>query len=272
MKKRCFTLAIGLSIINFSASILYSAPVTNGLVAYWQFEQNTIDSSGRGHSGTLYGNAGYTATSAPNLGYSLHLDGNYDYMSVADHSDFDFTSTNSFSVTMWINPTAVNVGWKMLFNKWVWGVGSQRAYDFRLENDDLFLSVNSSWSTIPSTVIAGQWQQVAFTYDNTYVKAYLNGTYQGQWERSGPLESNDTHLLIGAANYNTINSVYELWHYDGFMDEIKFFSRALSNSEINQEYNYVLNELGADSNTVPEPLTVISLMFSLIAFIRKLKR
>ena len=243
---------------------VFAGPVTDGMVAYWQFDGSADDSSGRGNNGTLQGDASFIALT-PSFNQSLYLDGSGDYVIVADDDDLDFTT--AFSATLWINPSTVSDGWKMLFSKWLWGGGTSRNYDFRLSNDDIFVGVNQSWDTIPADVQLDEWQQIGFTYDNSVVKVYYNGAYLGQWSRSGPLGVNSTHFLIGATPYRDPDSVYTSWHYYGYMDEFKLFNRTLTDTEIAQEYNYVLQ--ATEEPAIPEPSGCILLTVSIIALIKK---
>ena len=250
----------------FVNTSVYALGLTDGMVAYWQFEGNANDSSAIGNDGVIHGDTMFVETN-PLLGQSVYMDGNGDYITVADHDSLDFTT--AFSSTMWINPSTVNSGWKMLYGKWLWNGGSERNYDFRLDGEDIFVGLNGSWSTLQADVQVNTWQQVAFSYDGNIVKVYLDGEYIGQWQRSGPLSPNDTHLVIGAIPYREINSVYSNWHYYGYMDEFKLFNRALSDEEILQEYNYVLYGDNQQPAAVPEPTGIVLLSLGVISLIRK---
>ena len=250
----------------FVNTSLYALGITDGMVAYWQFEGNANDSSAIGNDGVIYGDTTFVNTN-PLLGQSVYMDGSGDYITVADDDSLDFTT--AFSATMWINPSTVDSGWKMLFGKWLWNGGTARNYDFRLSNDDIFVGLNQSWSTISADVQLNEWQQVAFSYDGNIIKVYLNGEYIGEWQRTGPLGVNETHLVIGGIPYRTDDSVYSGWHYYGYMDEFKLFNRALSEDEILQEYNYIANGEGEEPAAVPEPAGIVLLSLGLVSLIKR---
>jgi hypothetical protein len=71
------------------------------------------------------------------------------------------------------------------------------------------------------------------TYDGSNLRAYLNGTLQ--WTTSDtitPITSGKT-VLIGNGTANGASTA----PFDGAMDDVRFYNRALSASEIKQLYN-----------------------------------
>ncbi len=257
---------ISLILMAIFSEAVYAGSVTNGMVAYWQFNGSAVDQSGTSNDGTLMGDATYVSTT-PSLDQSLYLDGDEDYIRVSDSDSLDFTT--AFSATMWINPDSVSSTWQVLFSKWLWDGGSERNYCMRLTSDDIYVQINETWTTIPASIVAGQWQQLAFTYDNSVLKIYYNGVYLDQWAASGPMEATQTHFLIGATPYTTYDSVAGGRYFNGYMDEFKLFNRTLSDTEVLQEYNYVLNELGQEPVAVPEPTGILLLTLSLLPLLKK---
>jgi len=98
---------------------------------------------------------------------------------------------------------------------------------------------NSSTERIVSTSTfpAGQWYQVAATYDGTTFKLYVNGVLEGTmaltktivYDASIPWTIGST-----AAPFRNLGAPRT---FNGVIDEVEFFNRALSQAEIQAIYN-----------------------------------
>src|ERR1700720_225501 len=74
--------------------------VTNGLVAYYQFDGNLDDATGNGNNGMWVGNTNYE----PGIvGAALRLDGS-SYVQVPDELALNFAAGSNFSISVWIQP------------------------------------------------------------------------------------------------------------------------------------------------------------------------
>ncbi len=77
-----------------------------------------------------------------------------------------------------------------------------------------------------ATVSTGVWQHVAFTYQDGFVRMYLNGTEAG----SGKIALNDDKNLPITIGGRADNE----WSYRGSVDEVKTWSRVLAAEEVKQ--------------------------------------
>jgi hypothetical protein len=100
MKKLLLALSI---IINLFSNSLYSQIPTNGLVGYWPFSGNAIDSSGNNLNGTVV-NAVLTEDRFGNPSSAYSFDGDGDYILVNDDDLLSFPN-NEFTFSFWVNPT-----------------------------------------------------------------------------------------------------------------------------------------------------------------------
>jgi len=71
-----------------------------------------------------------------------------------------------------------------------------------------------------------QWHHVCITYDSTTLKLYVDGVEDGS--RTIVAESETSGFRLGA--HKSPSSAYEYW--DGFIDEVRIYERALSGSEV----------------------------------------
>ena len=79
-----------------------------------------------------------------------------------------------------------------------------------------------NWSIAP-----GFWHHVAVTWDGERLRAYINCDLAAEAEVAGPIMPRDRNLVIG--NYSGRKDAYA---FEGAIDELKVFDRALSEDEI----------------------------------------
>ncbi len=81
-------------------------------------------------------------------------------------------------------------------------------------------------------IIVGNWYHIACTYDGTSVSIYVDGELQNSVSLSGLLQVPSQHILAGA-NPTSPPSGF----FNGAIDDIRIWNRALSASEI-QDLQY----------------------------------
>jgi hypothetical protein len=90
-----------------------------GLVAYWPLtDGSALDQSGKGHTLTVTGALTANATDPSGTANKVHQFTGSEYLSVADHNDFDF-GTGEFTISLWANGLG-NIGadgFRSLINK-----------------------------------------------------------------------------------------------------------------------------------------------------------
>jgi hypothetical protein len=223
-----------------------------GLVGIWHFDEGTgtkaYDSSAFKNNGTLYNSPTWTTGK---FGNALKFDGLDDFVNVSDSPSLD---VSNITIAVWIYP----YNWDGIEGG-DYGriVDKNNAYLFFLARDGgknrlSFYYVNSSgvsnqsWSNTNSIQL-NKWQHVAVTYDGQYTKFYVNGNLSGTqlMKSTGPIIKTKLGLYIGN-NYNHDRE------FNGTIDEIKIWNRALTADEIRAEY-------GVQTTTIISTTTVTSL-------------
>ncbi|PIV54789.1 hypothetical protein COY52_13015 [Candidatus Desantisbacteria bacterium CG_4_10_14_0_8_um_filter_48_22] len=84
--------------------------------------------------------------------------------------------------------------------------------------------------TSAGSVLAGAWYHMAGTYDGSRVRTYINGIEKGtSGVTSGSIDNNSGPLYIG-------KDVDGSGAFDGIIDDVKIYNRALSDTEIKATY------------------------------------
>lgn len=211
-----------------SAQVCVEPP--DGLVSWWPGDGTTEDLAG-GHDGTLLNGAFF----APGMsGSAFGFDGVDDIVDVWGFPDI----TSALTVEAWVNPADYGCpfpGGRRIVNKlstslrgWNLDVFCTNAR-LRAELFDPSGATNSVSSTIP--IPAGVFSHVAFSWDGSSLKLYINGAVNNTAVTSiASIAANTEPLRIGRWLFaeNT---------FKGRIDEPTVFDRALSASEIRGIYN-----------------------------------
>lgn len=208
-------------------------PVPSGITAWWRAEDNAADSVNN-NNGTFFG----TAYTNGEVGQAFNFEGinfGVGYVQVPDSGTLHFT--NTMTVECWIN-----VGNYSAPFTYSYGLVSKDAFTLDLNTSTQVprFNVASSNNTASIQVLganpvpANQWVHLAATVDGTNVNLYVNGALAGSvpWTQ-GIFPSTDP-LTIGA---EAINPIAVESVFNGQVDEVSLYDRALTPDEIAAIYN-----------------------------------
>jgi hypothetical protein len=170
---------------------------------------------------------------APNISSgnrSLLLDGAGDYLRV-NHAP-ELNPASAITIEAWVNPDTVSGCHTVL------GKDYTQAYWLGICNGKIRFYPHGATSSVDgiASIPAGAWTHVAVTYDGTTRRYYINGALDlNSTINPGPLTASTDDLAIGA-DLGT-GTLYE---WDGALDEVHLWNRALTQSEIQtNRYNDV---------------------------------
>jgi hypothetical protein len=209
--------------------------LTNGLVAYYPFNENANDASGNGNNGTVNGST-LTADrfGIPNSAYSF--DGVSAQINVPN-SSYISSPTNAVTVAAWILPRAYED------NKLCVSKGSHVNY-FQRSYDIYGPWADGNWRATVSTptgevfvvssqkAILGEWSHVLMSYDGTAAKLYINGELSGTQPASGTINEPTEALTIGSQIFYAPS---DYW-FNGGIDDIRIYNRSFAVNEVQQLY------------------------------------
>jgi hypothetical protein len=201
-------------------------------VGYWPFDGDVADASGMGHHGSLVESPTFSTDAAPSGGAntsSIVLDGDGDYVSVADDAALD--GADGVTIAMWFKPRTSFPGfvgnggndWATLIQKGdAWG-----SEDYLLSLGAYFyVFARGKGVHVPALddaiLTAGSWTHVAAVLDphGGYAKIFINGVLDHRVDGIALPMSNTDALRIGGGNL------------DGKIDEVRLYTRPLADEEV----------------------------------------
>lgn len=196
-------------------------PPPPGLVAWWPGDGNANDLIGT-NNGQLLGNA--TASGSGIVGQAFSLDGVNAAVNVGTNSFFDLSGgLADFTIEAWVKPAAMpsfSTGFASKsvgdFDGWVFGIFS---------GGNLLFSGAGNWfvGSGPGVVAAGAWSHVAVTHTAGTYTLYCNGNQVGSGG-GGTWTGSTAPLRFGVDPPQQ--------NYNGLLDELSIYSRALSSNEV----------------------------------------
>lgn len=174
---------------------------------------------------------------------SLVLDGRGNYHEISDHNDLDFNG--AMTIEAWIRPNCTDQG-TIVSKQWCKG---QFAYSLNIANGKIRWAVSSAGTCSNNAILETNTVQlypdvfthIAITHTNSAAKIFVNGqevntTYiSGSFQR--PMNSNEP-FRIGA--YKGLSGAVGSY-YSGLIDELRFWKKEQTATEIQQGMNTALN-------------------------------
>lgn len=247
---RKFSVLLAATAFCLSGSV-QSANLNTGLVAHYEFDGNAKDSSRKGNSGTLHGGIVSTTDRDGNANAALQFNGTDAYVSVADSPSLN--PTNQITIAYWIRVDNINAVWTPIVYKGTSSAGCYvgRQYTVWLNNAPFFHSASagdggcSAYLDGKNTSVLNKWTHVALTIDRKTSKKstfYVNGNLQAQAD--DPYSSFNVttgELLIG----RTVEGASNFSPFEGALDDLRIYNRALSKAEVQRLYRTSLQVSGS---------------------------
>ncbi|MDR1959267.1 MAG: hypothetical protein LBQ54_09550 [Planctomycetaceae bacterium] len=239
------------------AGLVQAAAAEDGLIARWSFDD--------GHTGTAQNIAAdkYHAVLSQNFpvtdgvfAKAVKLSGQY---RIEIPADFVPPGLKQLTFSAWVAPEDLKNNVEILRKEDAGRHGENRLL-FAFQNSGKFLTLGLNTGgnyaecdavIAPEELLDGQWHFVAGTFDGKTMHVYLDGSEIGSCERQGPLNTAQDFApiaigrdSIASSNYDTLESVTvnapgfigsssgNGEFYQGRLDDVRFYSRALTAKEI----------------------------------------
>jgi hypothetical protein len=238
-----------------SATTLSKPPNNLGLVGYWSFNEGTsttaTDFSGNRNTGTLTTNGGSLPTwTNGKLGKALSI-ASVDQSYVNVSSNNTLTISGSHTISAWVRPTAIPSSGEFSTIAGKYGTLNNVNYALFLDNAALsagdgigfiFYNDGTCWAKFSSTPQIGRWYHLVGVFDTnaTTMTLYVNGVQQAQ-SGTCSLPTGTGEFWIGRDRGTSLG------YWDGTIDEVRVYNRALSASEVAKLYQSGALKINASS-------------------------
>ena len=213
--------------------------VDDRLVAYWKLDGNAVDFAG-GYNGTIYG----ATTTAGQVGDALNFDGQDDYVALPDNEPV-WLPQNNFTLSVWV---------------YFAGDFTSPEKILDLNHDDSSISSNelgcfigregskfNFWMTTATNpdedlnsnqeLVGNKWYHLVAIRNGTTQSMYIDGEFEKSRTCSAdPIDFvggyDDDKVNIGMSTHNNVGIQY----FDGLIDEVAIYDRAVSDLEIEGMY------------------------------------
>lgn len=173
----------------------------------------------------------------------MMFSGDTDYVFVGTSAS-TYNNLNQITLESWCYPMRSS-SYEYLFSNDRDCCGVYNGYSLRIQNGmpnfQIWNSATSASTSVASSssVSLNNWYHICATYDMNQLKIYVNGVLMGITNSTlGIGTPSSFDLKIGAMG---LSSIYE---YQGYIDVSKIYNRALSLSEVQQNYNALKSRFG----------------------------
>lgn len=204
---------------------------TDGLVGWWKFDETSgtvaYDSSGNGNNGNLTNGPTWTTGK---IGGALSFDGVNDYVDLEVGTKLSQKSL--ISVSLWIKPVeykyAVLINQKKA-NSFGW------AFKWRVSNEKLYFKIygqsesSSAGLTYLKNPQLNAWSHLIAVIGQNSHKIYLDSSINREINNSLSFEASSGDVSVGSDK--------NLEYFNGLIDDVRIYDRALSAAEVQALYN-----------------------------------
>ncbi len=199
---------------------------TNGLVGYWPFNGNANDESGKGNHGTVNG-ATLTSDRNGKANSAYSFDGVSNFIDVSEESKIH--TSNSFTVSTWFNSNKIE-------QNSIIGTFSDYSNGWRFnvrDNGELWFELGtwgSAYAPRFKFYKSSKWYNVVCVKKLDSYKLFVDGILVDEVNSNN--YDNDFNLKLKFGVSGNVNLEY----FNGKIDDIAIYNRALSEQEVKQLY------------------------------------
>ena len=255
IKKRQIITAMGL----LALCSLALATEVNDPIAHWKFDEGSgsmaYDSAGS-NNGTITGASWF---SDPFRGMCLSFDGNRDYVLIGNKDNLE---QQAFTLSFWArlnNPSGSLQGGVAKGRILCFGDGTQFSYSLDFSGGTARAGITNTSDTafsVTGPIVDAGWHMWSMTVEGGTLTLYKDGAFVNSTGYTGTIDYAKLHnnFVIGARDNGSCA-------FNGKIDDVRFYNRALSAGEIGQLYieglgpkafnpNPVEGAAGVDPNTI----------------------
>jgi hypothetical protein len=209
---------------------------TNGLVGWWPFNGNANDESGNGNNGTVNG----ATLTADRFGVT---DKAFNFNGLSNYIQLPFGIANEpISVSVWFKSNII--GFQSIIDNDIaplYGnniILSYPYYNLGL-HDSICILYHDGYAVSNFAYLTNQYYHIVATWENTFCSIFINGQLINSYTHNQGINEGGL-FRIGVHSNN------DGW-FNGTIDDVAIWNRALSECEISDLYNSQLGSLNSTS-------------------------
>ncbi len=168
---------------------------------------------------------------------TLEFDGNNDYVARTTSGNDPLDLRTAITISAWVNPrslaSAIGAP-NYIVSKNVSSGYVDQQYAFAVAQNDIALVIAGLSYYISYSLSLNQWQHLAFTWDGSDLRLYVNGILIDSAVHATQPE-HKPNFSIGRRSSSSDGST-SIYFFNGSIDEVAIYNRALSVIEIKDHY------------------------------------
>jgi len=229
---------------SFAKAHSFSSTVQNelllNLVSEWTFDNasNIGEDTWGNNNGTPIGNTSLESNDCV-FGTCAKFDGSGDYIDCGNDSSLN--PLYEITLSYWINvksKAGVAIAGENLTPYYSYIGGNVANPSFKI------FTSGGSKEVYAGEMSDNTWHHVVGFYNGTDIRIYVDGILKNQEPLTGTINSSLNRLYIGSRNATDLTSLY----FNGSLDDVRIYNKALLQAEIKQNYIAGLNSLFAGGN------------------------
>lgn len=207
-----------------------------GLVVYYPFNGNANDESVNGNHGTVHG-ASLTKDRFGNENSAYYFDGVDDYLICKNNTSLN--PSKAITLSAWVFPKKIVSGETGIVQKWKAGGANVYSYSIELRSGIPEFALSPAGGsgggfsygvvTTQKSLPVNNWTYLTAVYDGSYMYLYIDGIKTAKNAYNKDIYNSPIDLLIGRSSWSKT--------FEGIIDEVKIYDRALSESEVREFYD-----------------------------------
>ncbi len=237
------------------------ADLDRGLVGYWKFEgsgeEAAADSSGKDNNGVFI-NSGVTSGRD---GHVLKVTGDNNSHFTVPASPSLAKFDDQITVTAWVFPETPVEDYRVIASRQIGtlqhpdqfylGFGVKKgAATYKWHLGTIEDGKVNDLAIYTGTPTSNRWVHLAGVYDGSTMTLYVDGSKIGEQPATGKIQVDDNPVTIGAEENGAESHVVES-DFNGEIDEVRIYNRALNEKEIKAIYDQSAPSSVSDGVDVP---------------------
>jgi gliding motility-associated-like protein len=223
---------------------LQAQPTQSGLIAHYNFDNDACEprdvTGNAANEGIL--NADTSICNCGISGGAMLFDGVSDYYTIAGSSVLDLFDTEDFTLSFYLKspPDETTIANQVLFSKKSDDCAFTNSFEITYQPNSKFIEVllqedeNVDGNVKGFVDFLTCWHLVTVRRKGLKTSLFINGELKDETTASKRVDlSNDNVLTVGKAHCGLFDV-----NFTGLLDDIRFYNRALENSEITELYYF----------------------------------